>query len=163
MARLHQIWIKRAHRGTMDGAERAMLVAGRGIAGDANQGGTRPVTLIDLGRWTEFMDRSGAELDTSARRANLVVDGLDLFDSRGRTLRIGATRLIIRGETRPCERMDEALPGLQSAMGERWGGGAFAEVVEGGEISVGDDVSWDLTQGEAGEGEGGRAVSGNRR
>ena len=111
----------------MDGAERAMLIAGRGIVGNANQGGTRQVTLIDLERWQELMDRFGADLDTSARRANLVVDGLDLFDSRGRTLRIGATRLLIRGETRPCERMDEALPGLQNAMRERWGGGAFAE------------------------------------
>jgi MOSC domain-containing protein YiiM len=153
VARLHQIWIKRVHRGKMDGAERAMLVAGRGIEGNANQGGTRQVTLMELERWTELMNQSGAELDTSARRANLVVDGLELFDTRGRTLRIGATRLIIRGETRPCERMDEALPGLQSAMGVRWGGGVFAEVVEGGEISVGDDVRWDLTQGE-----GGRAV-----
>ncbi len=144
MAKLHQIWIKRAHRGKMDGAERVMLVAGRGIVGNANQGGTRQVTLIELERWQELMDRCGAELDTNARRANLVVDGLDLFDSRGRTLRIGATRLLVHGETRPCERMDEALPGLQSAMGDRWGGGAFAEVVEGGEVSVGDDVDWEL-------------------
>jgi len=128
----------------MDGAERVMLVAGRGIVGNANQGGTRQVTLIELERWQELMDRCGAELDTNARRANLVVDGLDLFDSRGRTLRIGATRLLVHGETRPCERMDEALPGLQSAMGDRWGGGAFAEVVEGGEVSVGDDVDWEL-------------------
>jgi len=144
VAKLHQIWIKRAHRGKMDGAERVMLVAGRGIVGNANQGGTRQVTLIELERWQELMDRCGAELDTNARRANLVVDGLDLFDSRGRTLRIGATRLLVHGETRPCERMDEALPGLQSAMGDRWGGGAFAEVVEGGEVSVGDDVDWEL-------------------
>jgi len=144
MAVLHGIWIKRAHRGPMDPVARATLVAGRGIDGNADQGGTRQVTVVDLERWNEVMDRLGAGLKTSARRANLVVDSLDLFDSRGKTLRIGRTRLHILGETRPCERMHEALPGLQEAMRERWGGGAFAEVVEGGEIVVGDVVEWDL-------------------
>ncbi len=139
---LHQIWIKRAHRGKMDPARRVSLVAGRGISGNANQGGPRQITVMDLGRWHELMDRLGADLDTSARRANLVIDSLDLYDSGGKTLRIGATRLLIHGETRPCERMDEALPGLQEAMRDRWDGGVFAEVIEGGEISVGDEVDW---------------------
>lgn len=143
MARLHEIWIKRVHRGKMDGVDCATLVAGRGLAGNANQGGTRQLTLVDLDRWRELMDRVGSELDTSARRANLVIEGLDLFNSQGRTLVIGGARLLIGGETRPCERMDEAIPGLQNAMRERWGGGAFAEVLEGGEISVGDDVRWE--------------------
>jgi len=142
MAVLHGIWIKRAHRGRMDAAVTAQLVAGRGIVGNADQGGTRQVTVIDLERWLELMDRLGADLDTSARRANLVIDSLDLFDSRGKLLRVGGTRLHILGETRPCERMEEALPGLQAAMRERWGGGAFAEVVDGGEINVGDLVTW---------------------
>lgn len=144
MAVLHQIWIKRAHRGKMDAATRATLVAGRGIAGNADRSTGRQVTIIDLERWHELMDALGADLDTSARRANLVIDSLDLFDSRGKTLRVGSARLHILGETRPCERMDEAQPGLQSAMRERWGGGAYAEVVDGGEISVGDEVVWDF-------------------
>ena len=142
MAVLHQIWIKRAHRGLMDTAVRATLIAGRGIVGNADQGGRRQVTLIDLERWHELMDRLGADLETSARRANMVIDSLDLFDSRGKTLRIGTARLHVLGETRPCERMEEALPGLQAAMREHWGGGAYAEVIEGGEISVGDSVEW---------------------
>jgi len=142
MAVLHQIWIKRAHRGLMDPAVNATLIAGRGIVGNADQGGRRQVTLLDLGRWHELMDRLGADLQTGGRRANLVIDSLDLFDSRGKTLRIGAARLHLLGETRPCERMEEALPGLRAAMRERWGGGAYAEVVEGGEISVGDAVEW---------------------
>jgi MOSC domain-containing protein YiiM len=143
MAKLHQIWIKRAHREKMDGADRATLIAGRGLAGNANQGGKRQLTLIDLERWRQVMDQLRADLDTNVRRVNLVIDGLDLFDSQGRTLRIGAARVLVHGETLPCERMDEALPGLQNAMRERWGGGAFAEVVDGGEISVGDDVHWE--------------------
>src|SRR5262245_830874 len=143
MAKLHQIWVKRAHRGVMDSTERAQLIAGRGIVGNANQGGTRQVTLIDLERWQELMDGLQTQLDTGARRANLVLEGIDLFDSRGRTLRIGPVRLRIRGETRPCERMEEALSGLQAAMRERWGGGAYAEVLTGGEIALGDEVSWE--------------------
>jgi MOSC domain-containing protein YiiM len=143
MAVLHQIWIKRVHRGKMDPATGATLVAGRGIAGNADQGGKRQVTIMDLERWLELTDRLGGEADPSARRANLVIDSLDLFDSRGKTLRIGTTRLRIVGETRPCERMDDVLPGLQAAMRDRWGGGVFAEVIEGGPIAVGDPVSWD--------------------
>ena len=142
MAVLHRIWIKRVHRGKMDPVERATLVAGRGISGNADQGGKRQVTLIDRERWHELMDRGDANLETNARRANLVIDSVDLLDSRGKTLRIGPARLLIHGETRPCERMDEVLPGLQEAMRERWGGGAFAEVIEGGEIAVGDEVEW---------------------
>jgi MOSC domain-containing protein YiiM len=126
----------------MEPAVRATLIAGRGIVGNADQGGRRQVTLIDLQRWHELMDGLGADLETSARRANLVIDSLDLFDSRGNTLRIGSARLHVLGETRPCERMEEALPGLQRAMRERWGGGAYAEIIEGGEISVGDSVAW---------------------
>ena len=145
MAVLHQIWIKRVRRGLMDAAERATLVAGRGISGNADQGGRRQVTLMDLERWSELMDLMGSDLEPGARRANLVIDSLDLFDSRGKVLRIGGARLHILGETRPCERMDETLPGLQATMGERWGGGVFAEVIEGGEIAVGDEVSWDTS------------------
>jgi len=31
-------------------------------------------------------------------------------------------------------------------MHDRWGGGAFAEVLDGGEIHVGDEVDWDLNR-----------------
>ena len=142
MGRLHAIWVKRAHRGQMDAAAQATLVAGRGLAGNADQGGRRQVTVLDLERWQALMTGLGASLDASVRRANLVIDGLDLTESRGRTLRIGPARLLVHGETRPCERMDGALPGLQAAMRDTWAGGAFAEVIESGEIAVGDEVSW---------------------
>ena len=55
-------------------------------------------------------------------------------------MRVGRARLQINGETKPCEQMEAAHAGLQALMRERWGGGVFAEVIESGEIRVGDSV-----------------------
>lgn len=139
---LHAIWVKRMRQGPMDGAEAVVLRAGRGLVGNANQGGRRQVTVMELEAWDAFMRQLGASLPTSARRANLIVRGIRLRDRRGHVLRIGACRIRIFGETKPCERMDEALSGLRGVMWANWGGGAFGEVLDDGRITVGDPVSW---------------------
>ena len=126
----------------MDPVPQAQLIAGKGIIGNANQGGRRQVTIIDRDVWAARTAAVGAALDPSARRANLMVSGIDLLKSRGKTLRIGECILEIAGETKPCERMDEAATGLRAAMYPDWGGGAFAMIVKGGTIKVGDDVEF---------------------
>jgi MOSC domain-containing protein YiiM len=80
-----------------------------------------------------------------------VVSGLELENTRGRVLRLGSCLLRIGGETRPCEQMEEAAAGLQTAMRHRWGGGVFAEVVQGGTIAVGDKVTWESGDTESGD------------
>jgi MOSC domain-containing protein YiiM len=140
---LRAIWIKRAKRGPMDPRERALLVAGRGLQGNADQGRRRQVTLIEEEAWAAALAELGTELTPAARRANLLISGLSLARSRGRILRLGPARLRLLGEVRPCERMDEALPGLRRALDPDWRGGAFGEVLEGGEIAVGDAVEWE--------------------
>lgn len=136
------IFIKRAHGGPMDARLTAVLEPGRGLAGNADRGGRRQVTLLSEARWTELMREVGASLKPEARRANLIISAIDFENSRGRILRVGSCRLRIGGETRPCEQMEEAAAGLQKAMRDRWGGGAFAQVLDGGPITVGDDVRW---------------------
>ena len=143
MGVLETIWIKRAKRGKMDPVERATLVAGRGIAGNANQRGRRQVTIIEREVWESLVGGLGSDLDPSARRANLMVSGVPLAGTRGRVLRVGSCRVRILGETKPCERMEEALPGLRDAMWPDWGGGAFGEILDDGEITVGDGVDWE--------------------
>ena len=127
----------------MDPQLTAALEADHGLMGNADVGGRRQVTLLSQERWDELITTLGISLDPQARRANIILSGIDLENSRGRTLLIGRCRLRVGGETRPCELMEQAASGLQSAMRERWGGGAFAEVLEGGQIAVGDVALWE--------------------
>lgn len=142
-AKLEAIWVKRAHGGPMDPRNDGELLAERGIVGNADQGRRRQVTIIEREVWERVMGELGADASPSARRANLMVSGVRLEATRGRVLRVGACRLRVRGETTPCEQMDAAVPGLKAALGPSWGGGVFCEVLEGGQISVGDPVVWE--------------------
>jgi len=143
--KLEHIWIKRAHDGPMEAKKKADLVSGQGLATNADQGGRRQVTLLDKARWAGVEEDLGIEVDPSARRANLMVSGVSLEETQDRILVIGETRLRINGETKPCQLMDQAYPGLREALVPHWGGGAYAEVLEGGLIRIGDPVSWDAS------------------
>jgi len=118
------------------------LVEGHGIEGNADAGGRRQVTLISTRRWRRACTELEAEVDPVLRRANVLVDDVDLTGSRSRTLAIGTTLLRIGGEQRPCRLMDDFHEGLQRALDADWGGGAYASVARGGTIRVGDDVAW---------------------
>ena len=126
----------------MDPAGAADVRRGTGIAGSTDQGGWRQVTIIAAADWDRIVEALGAAVDPGARRANLLVSGIALAHSRNRVLQVGGCRLRVRGETRPCERMDEAEPGLRAALDPEWRGGVFAEVLDDGRIAVGDAVAW---------------------
>jgi MOSC domain-containing protein YiiM len=144
MGRVEALWIKRAHRGPMDRVDTMQLIERRGIADNADIGGRRQVTILSIERWRDLTAELG-DIDPATRRANVLVSGIELDDSRDRRLRIGACELLVNGETRPCRLMDFAVPGLQVALDPKWGGGAYAEVTTGGTVTVGDPVEWITT------------------
>ena len=111
--RLEAIWLKRMRRGPMDAVERAMLKAQQGIVGNTDQGGRRQVTLLEREVWQALMAQVGATLSPSVRRANVLLSGIRLVKSRKRILGIRVCRIRLLGETKPCERMEKACPGLQ--------------------------------------------------
>lgn len=128
------------HRGPMDPTHRARVVAGKGIVGNANQGGRRQVTIVSSKHWESVTAPLGQTPDPRLRRANLLVSDIDFAESHGKILKIGGVRIRVFGETRPCEQMEAATPGLKAAMSVPWGGGAHGEVLDDGEIAVGDSV-----------------------
>ena len=140
--RVVALWVKRSKSGPMDPVTAAELVVARGIRGNANQGGRRQVTLLDARRWREAEIELGSDVDPRFRRANVFTEGIDYRQTRGRVLQLGACRVRVLGETRPCTLMDEMFPGLQRALDPDWRGGAFAEILEGGSLRVGDAVEW---------------------
>ena len=140
MGRLEAIWLKRAHRGPMDEVPEATLVKDKGLVGDVTTSRRRQITVIEREAWDAAMKQLGGNASPVGRRANLMVSGVKLADTRGQILTIGGVRLAIGGETTPCERMDEYLPGLRAAMKPDWRGGVFAQVLDDGIVTVGDRV-----------------------
>jgi len=126
----------------MDPQQSAELRRGMGIVDNTDQGGPRQVTIISSERWDSVSQALGASVDPVLRRANLLVSGVELEGSRGKVLKVEACRVQVNGETRPCERMDEAHPGLRATLEPHWGGGVYAEVLDDGVIRQGDVVTW---------------------
>lgn len=141
--RVEALWRKRAHRGPMDAVPEVLFIEGKGLEGSAGNSRTRQVTLIEREVWDALMHGLGAQANPAARRANVMLSGIRLPHTRGRTLRIGDARLLIGGETTPCERMEEAVAGLQAAMRPHWNGGVFARVITTGRVRVGDLATWE--------------------
>jgi len=118
-----------------------------GLAGDF-RGAVKPgrkakrqVSLIERSDWDAAMAELGVDHHWSARRANLLVDDLDLPQRTGAIVRIGEeVALEIMIECDPCSRMEEVEPGLKAALTPDWRGGALARVISGGEIRVGDTI-----------------------
>ena len=140
---IEAIWIKRGKRAPMDAVECAEMIAGKGLVGNANQGGRRQVTILDAVVWEGIMEELGATIDPSARRANIMVRGLNLANTRKRILLLDECRVKIFTETKPCERMDEVFLGLKAALYQNWAGGASAQVIDGGMVRVGAVARWE--------------------
>lgn len=116
-----------------------------GVARDfrGQKRGPRQVTLLCAEKWHAACAELGIELPWTTRRANLLVNGLPIgAECVGRTLRVGTALLRITLETNPCGRMDEQYRGLKRALLPDWRGGACCEVLEDGDIAVGDPVQF---------------------
>ncbi len=113
----------------------------RGLDTEDRKPGTREVTLLSVEAWVEACRQLEAAVPWHTRRANLLVEGIDLASTLGRTLSIGEVRIRIHGESKPCEVMERQVKGLCAALAPDCRGGVYGQVLQGGTIHVGDRVS----------------------
>ena len=133
-------------KGPMEVIDHANVTLEGGIAGDfrgamKGQPHKRQVTLIERGDWEAALAEVGHTIPWQERRANLLVEGLDLPQTKNVRLRIGADVVLeITRETDPCARMEALAEGLKAALAVDWRGGVCTMVVTGGRIAVGDAI-----------------------
>lgn len=89
-----------------------------GIAGDYRGGikrrpHKRQVTLIERDDWDRAMTALGTDVLWAERRANLLVEGVDLPQQPGARIVIGDVVLEVTIECDPCSRMETVAPGLR--------------------------------------------------
>ncbi len=138
MARLLGIAVKTQRKGPISLHDEAMLSIHSGVVGDwRGKPGKRQVTVMSLADWQAACGELGLELPWQTRRANLLVDALPLHQSAGAHIVLGEAVLEVTGETDPCERMEEAQPGLFQALLPQWRGGVTCRVIANGVIRVG--------------------------
>jgi len=142
--RLEWIGIATKRRGSIQTLQEATLQAGTGIDGEhhATSGKSkRQVTLIQKEHLPAVAALIGREsVSPDLLRRNLVVSGINLVALKERQFRIGDVLLEGTGPCAPCSLMEYNLgDGGYNAM--RGHGGICAQVVEGGAIRVGDDVT----------------------
>jgi len=134
-------------RGPIETIDHVEVTVEAGLAGDFRGAikpggkGKRQVSMIEARDWAAAMAELGHDLPWWERRANLLVDGLDLPQTPGSRVRIGTDVVIeITTECDPCSRMEEIAPGLKAALTPDWRGGALGRVLCGGRIAIGDAV-----------------------
>ena len=141
MGRLTGIARREKKRAPMETLEQAEVSEQTGVAEDfRGKLGKRPVTVISARAWREVCAELGQEIPWTTRRANLLVDDIDLPKSEGAIMEIGEVRLQVTMEVDPCFRMDEQVDGLTEALKPDWRGGVGCIVLQSGSVSVGDTV-----------------------
>jgi|JYMV01.1.fsa_nt_gi MOSC domain-containing protein YiiM len=139
--KLLAIAVKSRDDGSMHLLDKANITKSFGVENDPR--GKRPsrqVTVVSSESWAAVCADLGKEIPWTLRRANLLLDGISLPNSKGKKLIVGNVEMEVTFETTPCHVMDEAENGLKDALVADWRGGVLCRVLKEGNIKCGDTV-----------------------
>lgn len=127
----------------MDEHQDATVLFKTGVGSDSRgkKQNHRQVTVLTKEGWVEACTAINTDLNWTTRRANFLVEGLDLKNTTDDVLKIGTCELLITGELNPCYRMDAQHEGLTEALIPNWRGGVTCKILSEGEVKIGDKVT----------------------
>jgi MOSC domain-containing protein YiiM len=142
--KLEWIGLRTERRGEINIVDRAQAIVGLGLEGDhrclKTPGSARQVTIISREYIHQVAQQLGMDfIDPALLRRNLVISGMNMNLLRFQRLQIGEAIFETSALCDPCSRMDENL-GKGAAAAMFGYGGLCAKVIQGGLISVGDEV-----------------------
>ncbi len=132
---------------TAVGSVRAL--SGRGLDGDryamgcgtfSNRPERRDVTLIEAEEIERFSRESMQPFDAAMSRRNLLTFGVRLNDLVGHEFMVGTVRMRGVRLCEPCTHL-ERVTGVPILAGLVHRGGLYAEILDDGELAVGDAIS----------------------
>ncbi len=142
MGKLLSIAVKRDKRGEMVVLERASISLENGVDNDSRgKSGVRQVTIVSNESWKDTCTELGVDVPWTARRANLLIEGIELKETAGMFLHVGDAVIEITKETSPCKVMEQGHIGLMNALVPDWRGGVLGKVIVEGNVEIGDEVS----------------------
>ncbi len=128
----------------MHATDECRLLLHRGLDTDDRKHGKREVTLLAVEAWADVCRELGVDLSWHMRRANFLVEGVDLAKTIGKTISIGNVEVYVHGETKPCEVMDDQHQGLRETLKPHGRGGVFGQVKTPVTVRIGDLVSFSI-------------------
>ena len=141
--RVEGIFITPEHGELPLSVPRVTAVAGQGLEGnryffeDAPSG--QAITLIAAEAVEAMEKEHGIALEAAATRRNVVTRGVDVNALVGKRFRVGGVECEGVELCEPCRHLESMTrPGVINGLVHR--GGLNADILEGGEISVGDAV-----------------------
>lgn len=142
MGRIIGIATRKKTKAQMDEHENVVISFENGVGQDSRgkKQGKRQVTIMTKENWHSTCIELGQEIPWTTRRANILIEGLDLKDKTGQKLRIGTALVEITGELEPCNRMDKQFEGLTQILEKDWRGGVTCKLLEEGEVHLNDKV-----------------------
>ena len=138
--------------GPMRSVESARAVPGQGLEGDRywqttdtperKRGPDREVTLIESEAVEALVRDEGVPFEIAESRRNVVTRGVALNHLVGREFRVGSVRLKGVRLCEPCKHLEGMTrPGVLKGLLHR--GGLRAQILDGGDLRVGDPVDAD--------------------
>lgn len=134
------IALKTGHRQPMRLVDEASAEVGGGIEDVVQPSVKRGITLLSATQWQQTIDELGTDLPWTTRRANVLVECDTLAPLIGQTIYVGTIKMLVHKETVPCDLMDQQYLGLMAALVPDCRGGVHGQVVEAGQVRVGDAI-----------------------